>query len=359
MQIPLKARKRVRRPHWHKKTIAKEMVERGIAHTSKTGKEIHGKSFKPQTACQCNRHCPTKIDISRQGCIFDTYYNKFNWSQKTTFIRESIKVTEVKKKQLTLFPIFALKNRNINCEYSFRDTEGVTQIVCRNFFLNCLQVTSTRVHSALKTAIKNPCAIENRGRHPSIKKTPQENMALVKSFIDSIPCYESHYGRSNSQKKYLPQGLSLIGLYREYKNQMSLNEEHKRKIVSENIFRHIFNTEYNLSFKRRHSDTCKSCDEFKMSLKSMVLSSDAKDAIELKRKNHHELVEKTNEMFRNDVKNARESDGKIAVLTFDLQKALETPSITTSIAFYKRQLWTFNFCIYDEVNLQGLLTLYS
>lgn len=330
------------------------MVEQGIAHKSKTGKEIPGKTFKPQTICKCKRKCPTKIDVARQSVIFETYYQKFNWSQKTQFIRDCVKTKPVQKKRSNLFPIFAAKNRNVNYEYSFRDSQGNTQIVCRSFFMECLQVTSNRVHVALKTVIKNPEAIENRGRHKPKNKTPEDNMALVRTFINSIPCYESHYGRATSQKKYLPQNLCLMDLYREYEKQMSENEEKKKKMVSVQIFRHIFNTEYNLSFKRRHSDTCKSCDEFQMSLKSTVISADAKIAIELKRQNHHDLVEETNATFRNDVEIAKESNGKVIVLTVDLQKALETPLITTSISFYKRKLWTFNFCIYDEVNMQGM-----
>lgn len=54
-----------------------------------------------------------------------------------------------------------------------------------------------------------------------------------------------------------------------------------------------------------------------------------------------------------DVKEAMESNDEIVILTYDLQKTLETPSLTASEAFYKRKLWTYNFCVYNEVSKQG------
>lgn len=60
-----------------------------------------------------------------------------------------------------------------------------------------------------------------------------------------------------------------------------------------------------------------------------------------------------------DVETAVLSDGKIGVFTFDLQKTLKTPSLTTSVAFYKRKLWTYNLCVYDEVNKTGHMYMWS
>lgn len=254
------------------------------------------------------------------------------------------------RKRSVLFPILATKIRNLKLDYSFIDSNGISQLVCRDFFLKCLQVTSSRVHYALKNANKNPSAKDNRGHFPSMNKTKEADENIVKEFIGSIPCYESHYCREKTNKKYLQPDLNIIKLYREYK---TLMEFRHLPSVSENIFRKIFNTEFNLSFKRRHTDTCKSCDEFKSKLGSFLILPEMRMELESKKKQHFDLIEETNRYFREDVQHAQDSEGKVSVLTFDLQKTLETPSISTSVAFYKRQLWTYNLCIYDEIERKG------
>ncbi|XP_055326463.1 uncharacterized protein LOC129580251 [Sitodiplosis mosellana] len=136
----------------------------------------------------------------------------------------------------------------------------------------------------------------------------------------------------------------------------NINED---EIPKENIFRSIFNTEYNLSFKKRHTDTCKTCDEMKTKFQSRLTSTARKNELEKEKEKHLSLVERTNASFRNDIEAAIESKGKTAVLTFDLQKTLETPSLTTSVVFYKRQLWTYNLCVYDEIEKKGYMYVWA
>lgn len=351
-------RKRKRKIESHKSYIAKQRVERGEEHQSKK-KKIAAKTFVAQNSCKCkdpNSNCATVIHAIRQKEIFDSYYKKMQWSQKTLFIRASVKRTPVKTKRSALYPIIQLKPREFNHVYSLTDENGVRHEICRDFFLKCLQITPTRVLSALTSETENPSAAENRGKAPPANKTKQADMMAVRQFIDSIPKYESHYGRSSSKKKYLHHNLNMAKIYHEYKEKQEMtNQSH----VSQYIFREIFNTEYNLSFKRRHTDTCKTCDEFETSLKSSIVPPQAKGQFQLDKQCHLDLVSKTNASFKADVEAAAKSDGQTIVLTFDLEKALETPVIATSVAFYKRQLWTYNLCVFDEVSKTAFMYVWS
>lgn len=53
------------------------------------------------------------------------------------------------------------------------------------------------------------------------------------------------------------------------------------------------------------------------------------------------------------------SDPTKRVLTFDLQKTLPTPVLKTGIAYYKRQMWTYNLCVHDETNQQSFMYMWA
>lgn len=344
----------------HKKTIEKDKVERGIEHETRSGKIKKGKVFEAQTICKCLKEmCSTKIDVARQKEIFDSFYQKSNWTQKTLFLRTSVKTSPVAAKKSELFPLMPIKNRDINCSYSFVDEKGVIKDVCRDFFLECLQVPPTRVYNAVHSVIKNPSANENRGRAAPKNKTTEQQKKWIIDFINEFPKYESHYGRKQTERKYLSPTLNVITLYHEFRRVMAFRQVEENQIPKESIFRSIFNTEFNLSFKKRHTDTCKTCDEIKAKFHSKITSNAKKGQLQKEKNEHLSLVERTNASFRDDIKTAIESEGKIAVLTFDLQKTLETPSLSTSIVFYKRQLWTYNLCIFNEIEKKGEYSMHS
>lgn len=173
----------------------------------------------PQTTCKClnkkkqQANCSIKIGVERQKQIFDMYYQSMIWTQKTLFIRSSVKRQQTKTKKSDNYPIVAIKSKNFNNIYSLCDENGIEHVVCRDFFLNCIQIKSSRVFSALGTMSNNPSATECRGKCSPANKTTENNKNSVRQFIDSIPKYESHYGRSNSQKQYLSPTLNLPLLY--------------------------------------------------------------------------------------------------------------------------------------------------
>lgn len=252
---------------------------------SNTGRTIQAKTFDSQIICKCQNNkkqkpsCSSKIDVVRQKEIFDSYYQDMKWSQKTLFIRASVKRGPVKTKKVQRFPLRPLKEREFTNVYTLIDGNGAEQVVCRDFFMKCIQVTSNRIFNALKSFKSNTGALDKRGKKSSANKTSDVLLQTVREFIDRIPKYESHYCRSASQRKYLHHSLNLATLYKEYR--ADCNPKNK-ECVSDSIFRRVFNTEYNLIFKRRHTDTCRTCDEINAALKSSLTSEQHKAELQKK-----------------------------------------------------------------------------
>lgn len=62
---------------------------------------------------------------------------------------------------------------------------------------------------------------------------------------------------------------------------------------------------------------------------------------------HLQTVKKVKEAFDETKKFAQDEANNAEMFTFDLQRALELPSMSTSVAFYCRKLWVYNLCILD------------
>ena len=60
---------------------------------------------------------------------------------------------------------------------------------------------------------------------------------------------------------------------------------------------------------------------------------------------HHRRAERSYQQLREDSAIAK-SDPKIDTITFDLEQSLPTPVLTTSVVYYKRQLWTYNLGVH-------------
>lgn len=347
-RVPQSSRKRARNEKQQKKFIRKESIERGEAHTTKRGRNIPRKIFDPQTTCKCKNDCAIHIDILRQQQIFDHYYGSSNWSNKTQFIRSNVSRNTVKHKKSDKHPIVVIKARLHTTAYSLADGNGTRHKVCRNFFLSLLQITSDRLSGALRSEFNNPNAIDLRGKAPSKTKTNLRDLQYLRDFIGKFPRYESHYCRSSTNRKYLAPSLTIAKMYREYK---MVCEFQQRVCLSEFIFRRTFNYEFNLAFKRRKTDTCKKCDELKTTARTKDVSAEVRQ--------HDESVAKVKKQFLDDISVGAGSHERIQCFTFDLQKTLETPSLSTNVAYYKRQLWTYNLCVYDEIHMIAYMYIWS
>lgn len=266
------------------------------------------------------------------------------------YLRALVKRQKTKE---NLNPIFLQKK--MSNEYFFTDQVGDHQTICKTFLLKCLQITPSRLSRAINSSIQNEAGRDHRGQHFK-RKTNDADIDFLITFIKRFPVYESHYSSKTTNTKYLSPFLNIRRMYREYK---LVCDFEKRKLLTEWKFREIFNTKFNLSFHPLVIDSCKKCDIFKAAMDSPALSFDERERLLVKKNDHLATVRLVKKEFEESIKLARMSDAATEVLTFDLQRALELPSIKTNEAYYKRQLWVYNLCIYDEVRRKGYMYVWN
>lgn len=81
----------------------------------------------------------------------------------------------------------------------------------------------------------------------------------------------------------------------------------------------------------------------------------------LRRKKKHVTIVKEIQMkFLKTIESSCEMDSNVEVLTFSFQRSLEMPSLkSTDDAYFKRALWMFNFCIFDEVRNRAHMYIWN
>lgn len=336
-----KSRKRTRNPLQHNSIKKKLKVQRGEEYITKSMKVVPKTEFREQNVC-CKKNCAQRINVDQQKRCFESLYSLSNWTQKTLFLRTLSKRFNTKQ---NANPIKKLKKKDFYHKYYLTNSDGNQMEVCLSFLIKCLQITKSRMIRAMQSTVQNETAKDSRGSYPT-KKTDIGDYNFVKQFIKRYPTYESHYKTSVSNRKYLSSYLNIERLYREYSIVCDFD---KRKTLSNWMFRHIFNTEFNLCFGAPKVDTCRTCDSIKVKIEAKNLNFETRQQLEEQKKVHTDLVDQTRKSFNESITLAKDPAQKTEIFTFDLQKALPTPCISTSDAYYLRSLWTYNLCVHDEV----------
>ncbi|KAL4718761.1 hypothetical protein ACJJTC_002977 [Scirpophaga incertulas] len=176
----------------------------------------------------------------------------------------------------------------------------------------------------------------SRGKKPSVFTISDDRLEIVKAHILSFPCYESHYGRSKTNKKFLLPHLTLQDMYKSYRESID-------NPVSLTIYSWVFKAQ-NLSFKTPSLDTCVKCDTLHMKIK--FSEGTEREENEKLMKNHQKRAEKVYDKKSTDRALSIETRDTV-VLAFDLQQCLPTPYLKSGAAFYKRPLWTYNLALRD------------
>lgn len=97
---------------------------------------------------------------------------------------------------------------------------GGKQRVCLAFFCATLNVKPRAVQKALEVRAKSCVTVgaiaDRRGRHNSATKTPEWKLNIIRDHIRMYPTMDSHYCRKSSTRRYLDPSLSISKMYDQF-----------------------------------------------------------------------------------------------------------------------------------------------
>lgn len=270
----------------------------------------------------------------------DSFYCVPNKGKQDAFI---LKYCRTKLPNPKRRKVDSLQPRKIHFEYTICNEAGVNMNVCRETFLNVLNITKHRVIGVFKhfKIGINQVPVETRGgdRKENLFKGKKES---VINFIKQLKACESHYARGKTNRIYLPSELNISKLCKMY-NEGVTDEQFK---VKESYFRHVFNTNFNIGFSAPSVDECSSCLELKQRI-DIEKNEAEKSQLTFKLLLH----QKQAKCFFDYLKDKPDD---CFILSFDCQKNLVLPKLSDQIAYYSRQLYCYNLSVVKGISTDSL-----
>lgn len=316
-----------------RKNVRKFRRINGLQYTNSSGSIVSAKTFA-DVVCRCKRNCNSKITVDQRKAAFTSFFNLNSHTQQNIFIRGCVasKIVE-RHRPRNDNP----KPRFHTFSYSIRIPDQGDITVCKKYFLDTYHISNKQLFNCSQKMQVSEL-IDQRGKH--IRTNKIDDTPII-NHINSFPAYTSHYSRShNPQRKYLNSNLNIRKMYDLYVEKCKSDS---LEPVKEKFYYHIFSTKFNLHFKHPSKDTCQMCDLLEMRIKSSV-----DNIISIQEKECHLLKAQTaRSQMTADKLTASEST---YVFCFDLQKALAFPKLTTSSAYYKRNLYVYNLGFHEFQN---------
>lgn len=313
-----------------------------LRNSGKSYQTSSGNVIKKRVCIQfdnCRNRCKTKVDFNSCQRLFDYYWSLGSYEKRVLYIASLMNIND-KKCDTLVNAMQRKRNRTNTTEYTLK-IDGICTKVCRKHFQQCFGETDSYIKSVIKKQIYCPTLpLHLRGKSTPTNKISLDKVEEIKRQINKFPAYESHYSRRHTSQKYLHSDLNLTSMYKLY-------SEEVEDPVSLTKYSEVFH-EMGLKFKSPKVDTCNTCDTLQLKIKQSDNDNDRSRFVKLKT-DHVEKADKAYEHKRSDKNEAKNND-HIEAFTFDLQQCLPTPFFRTSVAFYKRQLWTFNLTVHDLKN---------
>lgn len=304
-----------------------------------TAQNIVARKVLQRVECKCAFNCATPEKLQLYEDTHARFYEIGDKNSQDTYLAGLIKVDAVTRRTTN-----EVSSRNRTMRYNIRGPNG--------FFRVCKAVFET-VHSIKKDRIKRIADLiqtgvfapkDMRGLHNNRpNKIESHILAQIHAHIQSFPRKQNHYGGVESRNmRYLSPDLSVAKMHQMYCDRFEVDSS---PLVSYDFYLKYFNEKFKLSFGTPRSDTCKTCDEYKVQI-AAADTDEEKERLEQTKIEHHNMMEAWYADLH-DKEHLRLNG--IEVLCFDYQQNVPLPTLTTSETFYNRQLWIYDFCVYRQV----------
>lgn len=346
---------------WKRKNVDKSALRKmrrnlGSSYTNQKGHKIEARTLGPP--CGCKKNCRILLQGTEEN-IFDAFWALGDFHKQNAYLFYNMKQFPKKrvypKKQKK-----AVSTRKYSVNYHVK-VNGVEVTICKKEFLavHGLHNSQKRIQLLQKQMSEGSTTpkLDQRGKHCNrANKISEEACQSVRDHIKSIPKYTSHYSRQkNPDKTYIDHDLTISSLYHDYYKAWC-NDQNITP-ASQDKYRRIFCSEFNIGFKLPRSDTCKICDSLHVQLQNSKENVDVCKQLQTELELHQRRAEAMQKSLKDEVELAASRDTYI--ISFDLQQALPVPNLTTGPAFYLRKAWVYNLGIHDCVNNKGFMYMWS
>lgn len=328
------SRKRKRQVDLWKRNVAKNNRARGLPYISYNNVSRPAKQPNLEVLCRerCRFKCTQSISCEERESLFAEFYTR-DVNQKNLILFNSINRAPVKRHRPE-----AVNKKSNSYQYAVkllgRNVRVCKRALCAIYQISCkkLEIIQRKMNSG-EAAPSN----DRRGRHDNRPaKTVDQVLEKIRNHINSFPADESHYSRNrNPNKKYLASTLNITKMYSLYIEECEAEQLPAEYKVKYGIYNTVFNNDFNLSFREPRSDTCSVCDAGKA------------DEAHL---NNWKLAQS---LMHADKEKAKTSENTYFI-TMDMQQAIPLPKLSTSKAFYLRQLSFYNFGVHC-VSREGVI----
>nr|CAH7743977.1 unnamed protein product [Callosobruchus chinensis] len=339
----MKTRKRLRnQDNWRRHKI-KLLRNSGKAYRDWRGKDREERKIK-SSCVGCRLKCPEKITEERRCTIFNCFWDLKDINRQRDYISKYVECNKKSRTRIRRLGDTEEQNAYQNSKKSFTyiyhlpcDTAKVR--VCKTYFLNTLSISAQTVRTVFNKMNSSGHVTEDR-RGKACKNSMLEESVKesIRDHINMFETVDSHYCRQKTSRKYLPPTLNIAKMYSLYEEFCLENNIEKK--ATEGMYRHIFSTEFNLSFFVPKKDLCDVCHNYENS------SVEEKLAIEDSFRQHIENKKLAREL-KLAAKEKAKADDSICAAVFDLQQVLTTPKSEVSVSYYKLKLCTYNFTVFN------------